>query len=374
MNLPRIGLSWALLLSLAPVGWSQDRFAGFPPINKFRKGDRSAKVITSDAITGVVRPKWTRAMTDLGGWPAMYRFKGTIYLHFPHVDGHRGKKFESTGKLLTYASTDEGKTWVAQPAWPQSPQEGTPEYVVAGDKLYSYEFDKNLVMNVRVSEDAKKWSDLQPCYKRPYYFWGVMYDPISREFWAPPHGIPRAKGDPPRQIHLVHSKDGLAWEYVSTVANFANASESVIHFEKDRTMVVLIRRKYGRNHSLAVSRPPYKDWQITENLPNIVEGEHFFEVAGQTFLGSRANYTGDNPDIRGNPKIFDGRKSYTTIYRFQDRKLEPWAVVDSMGDCSYPFLVETPTEVLCAYYSQHEDRVCKVFLAGFDKAAFLKGR
>src|SRR5262249_7704346 len=41
--------------------------------------------------------------------------------------------------------------------------------------------------------------------------------------------------------------------------------------------------------------------------------------------------------------------------------------------CSYPFLVETPTEVLCAYYSQHEDKVCKCFLAGFDKAEFLQG-
>jgi hypothetical protein len=48
--------------------------------------------------------------------------------------------------------------------------------------------------------------------------------------------------------------------------------------------------------------------------------------------------------------------------------------MDSMGDCSYPFLVETPDEVLCAYYSQHEDEVCKVFLCGYDKAEFLKAQ
>jgi hypothetical protein len=58
----------------------------------------------------------------------------------------------------------------------------------------------------------------------------------------------------------------------------------------------------------------------------------------------------------------------------KERRLEPWAVVDSMGDCSYPFLVQTPTEVLCAYYSQHQDKVCNCYLAGFDKAEFLKGK
>src|SRR4051812_3668020 len=112
-----IGVATALVLSLLSVVnvSGEDRFAGFPLIGKHRRGERSVKVITSDAITGLVRPQWTRAMGDLGGWPAMYRFKGNIYLHFPHVDGHRGKKFEATGKLLCYASADDGKTWTEQP-------------------------------------------------------------------------------------------------------------------------------------------------------------------------------------------------------------------------------------------------------------------
>jgi hypothetical protein len=125
---------------------------------------------------------------------------------------------------------------------------------------------------------------------------------------------------------------------------------------------------------VAVAKPPYREWRL-EEFPGIVEGEHFFDIGGQTFLAARANYSGDDPKIRANPKVFDGRRSYTTIYRWTEaRRLTPWAVVDSMGDCSYPFLVETPTEVLCAYYSQHQDRVCKVYLAGFDKREFLAGR
>jgi hypothetical protein len=356
------------------AGLADDRFTDFPEIGKFRPGKRSVEVITSDVVTGLVRPKWTRAMGDLGGWPAMFRFRGTIYLVFPHVDGHRGKRFEATGKLLCYTSGDDGRTWTERPTPPQDPAPGTPEYVVAGDKLYSYEYSPERQTFVRVTSDGKTWSVPQAVYKPPFYFWGVMYDPGSKTFWAPPHAIPGVAADPARRIDLVSSADGVQWEFVSQVAPFNNASESVLRFEADRTMVVLIRRKYGTQHSVAVAKPPYTEWQI-EDRPGIVEGEHFFEIGGHTFVGSRANYTGDNPAVKANPKIFDGRRSYCTIYRFsKERRLEQWAVVDSMGDCSYPFLVETPTEVLCAYYSQHEDRVCKCYLCGFDKNAFLKQR
>jgi hypothetical protein len=232
-----VGLALTVLAAAAPP--SGDRFAGFPPVGKHRPGERSVKVITSDAVTGAVRPRWTRAMGDLGGWPAMYRFKGTIYLVFPHVDGHRGKRFEGAGKLLCYASADEGKTWAEQPTPPQAPEQGTPEYVVADDKLYSYEYDAKRQTHVRVSQDGKTWGERQPAYKPPFYFWGAVYDPASKQFWAPPHAIPGVRADPSRQIDLIKSADGVRWELVSTVARFDNASESVLRFEEDRTLVVL---------------------------------------------------------------------------------------------------------------------------------------
>ena len=64
-------------------------FAGFPEIRKYRPGRRSREVITSDGVQGLLRPKWTRPMTDLGGWPCMFRFKRHIYFVFYHGDGHR---------------------------------------------------------------------------------------------------------------------------------------------------------------------------------------------------------------------------------------------------------------------------------------------
>jgi hypothetical protein len=53
--------------------------------------------------------------------------------------------------------------------------------------------------------------------------------------------------------------------------------------------------------------------------------------------------------------------------------LVPWAVLDSMGDNSYPRAVVTDDQVLITYYSQHENRLDKTFLAAFDKSTFLAG-
>lgn len=86
-------------------------FDGYPEINVHRPGERSFPTITSDGVKGLVRPKWTRAMADLGGWPAMHRFKDEIFLVYPNVDGHRGKKYEGAGAFHRLTSRDEGKTW-----------------------------------------------------------------------------------------------------------------------------------------------------------------------------------------------------------------------------------------------------------------------
>src|SRR5690349_1513411 len=137
-----------------PTFGADDRFAGFPEINKFRTGERTQAVIVSDGVSGVLRPKWTRAMTDLGGWPSLFRFKQDIYFAFYHGDGHRYQKFESTDKLKTYRSSDEGRTWKEIPSCPPNDPgkfQGNPEFVPAGDTLYCYDFDARRQTQVRTS-------------------------------------------------------------------------------------------------------------------------------------------------------------------------------------------------------------------------------
>ena len=275
---------------------ASDRFAGFPEIGKYRPGKRSREVITSDGVEGLLRPKWTRAMGDLGGWPAMFRFKRATFLHFPHVDGHRYKRLEATGKILRYVSKDEGKSWTALP-----PLAGrnAGEFVVAGDRAYRYGFDRKICTTVETSTDGVNWQGRRNVYKGPFWLWGAMYDDVSKTFWAPPHAIPGKGGPGPRQIHLIKSKDGFEWEYVSTVHYNQSESESTLRFEPSRTMVVLIRQKYGRQCWVAVAKPPYQEWDLSRRSV-IAEGEHFFEVGGQTFVASRALYGGKDPRVLAN--------------------------------------------------------------------------
>ncbi len=346
---------------------ADDQFAGFPEIGKYRPGRRTSKIIPTDRIKGVVRPKWTRAMGDLGGWPSMFRFKKSILLSFPDVDGHRGKVLEGTGLIINYRSTDEGKTWEKLPTRPNT-RHG--ECVVVGDTMYSYGFQDLTQTVVTTSTDGVNWSKPKKVYKAPFWLWGVMYDEESKTFWAPAHCIPK-KVPGTRQIHLIKSKDGFQWEHVSTVHYNQRESESTLYFEQDRTMVIMIRKKQvGRLCWIATAKPPYKQWDISER-PFIAEGQHFHKIDGKVFLAGRRIYV---PQTRADKNMFTGTECYSTIDLFtKDRQIQPWAVMDSTGDCSYPQVVETPTEILCAYYSQHEDGVCKVFLCAYDKAEFLRG-
>ena len=54
------------------------------------RGERSTKVIASDPVQGLLRPKWTRAMSERGSAVNMFRFKGDIYFVHGDEDGQRG--------------------------------------------------------------------------------------------------------------------------------------------------------------------------------------------------------------------------------------------------------------------------------------------
>ena len=94
---------------------ADDKFAGYPPIGKTAKREKSTKVIASDPVQGLQRPKWTRAMNDGGSGVNMFRFKGDIYFVHSAVDGHRGAAPELKDKRFIHVSKDEGKTWTPMP-------------------------------------------------------------------------------------------------------------------------------------------------------------------------------------------------------------------------------------------------------------------
>ncbi|MFN0195831.1 MAG: hypothetical protein ACKVT0_03755 [Planctomycetaceae bacterium] len=356
---------------------STDRFAGFPVIGKYSKGERSTSVIASDPVEGLLRPKWTRAMADLGSSVGLYRYKDAIYFVHGPVDGHRGIGHPDARKRIRYVSRDEGKTWQPAPL-PEGVSIG--KYVlVVGDKLWDYWFEDGSTC-VQTSDDNENWTPKQKVYQAPYWLYEVNYDPVEKLFWCAAQSMASGKHpdgtDIERDVHLVRSPDGINWEHVSTLPfKNVNISEAAIYFEPDRTMCVIVRRKWSGDYStLAVARPPYTEWSLHPR-PEVAEGHRFFVADGQVFMGSRAYYRDEIPEIKANPSLryaSEDGVAYTVIHRFTaDRKFRAWAVVDSMGDCSYPRILETPTEILVGYYSEHEDNICKPYLAAFDKEQFL---
>ncbi len=366
----------AALAWFGPTSALAGDFDGFPTIHTYEPGNKSFATITSDKITGLLRPEWTRAMGDVGAWPAMFTFEGNIYLEFESTNGHAGLNGSgsngATGELLRYRSADNGKTWTTLPTMPAGTTEG--EYVGVGNTLYRYTFNMSTsTTQLQTSTDGVNFTAPQNVYQSPYWFWGVTYDDATHMFWAAPHAI---ENDDNRQVRLLNSTDGLNWNYVSTVHGPGDSeSETALKRMDDGTMVALVRKKwYDRDAWLVTADGNYTDWTSTQTATHL-SGEHFFEIGGETFVTSRA-YLDPNlstPQLLADSQsLGDPSLTYTMIYKFTDNyQLIPWAVVDSMGDSGYPFLVETPDSVLVAYYSQHEDSVSKVFLASFDKDAFL---
>lgn len=234
-------LTGFLAFAIAAPAFAEGKrdFAGFPPINKERPGDKSFPRLTSDVVSGLLRPKWTRAIADLGAWPAMIRFKSDIVLVYMHWDGHRYKKLEATGEVRGLRSSDEGKTW-KEFKIPQC--RITPELLTVGDTLYLFDPHAD-GPTVRTTRDLVNWTEPKPVYERGFNLWGIMYDAGMKRFWCAPHAIPSKPTDPPRQIRLITSADGFTWETVSTVIKAKNMSESTLRVLPDGAMAVLIRRK-----------------------------------------------------------------------------------------------------------------------------------
>jgi hypothetical protein len=357
-------------------------FAGFPEINVLQPGKATFdRPHTSDFVAEALHPKWTRAMTDVGGWPSMFRFQSDIYLEFQRVDGHRGAGHApgANGDLMRYRSGDNGNTWELLE---NAPNRAISEYVATENTLYRYQFNTaNYRSYVSTSTDGVSFTTPQPAYESSFLLYGAIYDDASNKFYAPAFYLPPPPGFDQfwRQVQLIESDNGIDWNYRGTIVGWGNnVSETAIHIRDDGSMAALVRQTWAPRNYFVADSPgaPYDQWTALQSNATL-EGHRFFEVDGQLFLGARAYLNSSQAPaqlVLDNLDLGQTALPYTMIYKVaDDMTLTPWAVLDSLGDNAYPRVVVTDDEVLVAYYSQHQDRVDKVYLAAFDKSAFLAG-
>ena len=149
-------------------------------------------------------------------------------------------------------------------------------------------------------------------------------------------------------ISLLSTTDGINYNLIKTENMEGFPNETTIRFREDDTMWMIIRRDKGdRKAKLAVSKPPYTDWEYTD-LPMFVGGPDFILDDRICVAGGRAHETGAEPKTVLSTDLFRGGPEIT---------------LPSGGDTSYPGLLVVGDELWVSYYSTHETPKASIYLA-----------
>lgn len=160
--------------------------------------------------------------------------------------------------------------------------------------------------------------------------------------WGCVQQVPN-EGD--RALQLVRSRDGIHFEYVTTL-DVTFPSETTLRFLEDNTLLAMTRRSGGDSLGwIGTAKPPYEDWTFQPSNkrfggPNLVQLPH-----GSWLAGSRG---------------YGGKEATTALWKFDPEaaKFTDLLTLPSGGDTSYPGFVidEKHNRVLVSYYSSHEGK------------------
>jgi len=290
---------------------------------------------------------WHNAFTDLQ-W-----FKGKYYVCFRNGLSH----VSTDGKVVVVASDDLYR-WerVGVPVNTMG-DDRDPHLIVAGDRLYVITGSSSWSETIpevgkehryvrsycSYTDDGINWSKPQQIYKDHYWVWGVGY--TDGVFYGLAYGAAGMFEGGITQLHLVRSSDALDWEKVSQVS--PDGSEATFRIAEDGTMRVAIRDKNETRLSIAVAKPPFKDWQITD-VDKVIPAPKLIQVGGQEYIIGRQHL----PDPENVDSCIDRR---TSVWRLEDDKIEHVLDLPSSGDTSYVgVIIREDESVLLSYYSQHE--------------------
>jgi hypothetical protein len=197
---------------------------------------------------------------------------------------------------------------------------------------------------ISFSDDVKTWSTPKVVLDPPNWLWRAVWHD------AKCYGVSYGGGNPSR---LMVSHDGLKFsELVPKFLGEGEPTEATLRFAKDGTMYCLHRRDNGRASAyFGSSRPPYTDWQWND-LGTHVGGPNFIQLPNGTWLAAG--------------RIFNDAKTPRTklaLLDIEKRSITPILELPSGGDCSYPGLVWHDGHLWMSYYSSHEGKQARIYLA-----------
>lgn len=310
-------------------------------------------------LVGEVTKIWDagkhNAFTDL------IRFQGQWFCTFREADAHIG----GDGKLRVLASTD-GAKWASVALLEEKGIDlRDPKLSVAPDGRLMmtaggsvYEGKKLLGRQPRVafSKDGKAWTATKKVLTEGEWLWrvtwhdgscyGMSYAAAKRATDAAKEGATAGKAEPGPvewKLRLWASKDGEAYNLLSTLDVPGQPNETTVRFTPKGEMVAVVRRESGDQKGwVGTSAAPYKEWAWKE-LP--------VRAGGPNFL-----FAPDQPTVAA-VRLYDG-KVRTSLCLLDPKagKLDELLALPSGGDTSYAGLVWHDGLLWVSYYSSHEGK------------------
>ena len=148
-------------------------------------------------------------------------------------------------------------------------------------------------------------------------------------------------------LKLLKTSDGISWEKLASFSIGSFPNEATIRFDKNGSMMILLRRESGANGMLGISQAPYSDWKWTE-LDYRLGGPDFLVLKNNLLIGTR---------------LYKSPTNSTVIYLTDKQgKVKKTVMLPSGGDTSYPGMLISKKDLLVSYYSSHEGK-SRIYLA-----------
>ena len=268
---------------------------------------------------------------------ALVRWQDALWLAFRTADSHANGEAD----IVVLRSSD-GEAWSEALRLNVLPDDRDPQFLATPGRLLMYlpslEGSK-LTSFVTHTSDGQTWTKPEPVYQPQFILWKPFAD--GEGFLATAHKkVESAEGGKAREVHLIASRDGLAWEKVSTIRAGNWESETTVLRSDGDQLTAFIRTKYSVAGHIMEAMAPYAEWK--ERPAGVhLSGHSIHTFEGVTYLFSR---TMDDA----------GANQGTMIYTYEEGSLKPYCQLPAGGDCSYPEAVQTDGEMLVSYYSTHE--------------------
>ncbi|MBN2310882.1 MAG: exo-alpha-sialidase [Candidatus Hydrogenedentes bacterium] len=287
------------------------------------------------------------AFTDLVQW------RGAYYVCFRNGQSHGS--MDGTIRVLRSADL---KHWEPCGTLDTFGDDRDPHFAVKDDTLFVYfgvwdlRHDPGhgtpgrgaVRSHVATTRDGTTWAAVQGVYEPGWWLWrvevhdGLFYSAAYQAFRPKPAH---------RELRLLRSVDGVAWEFVSTIANEGDLGESAMWFPEDGGIAMITRSGRAPGHAVfSRSTPGLDAWNLTP-LNTLVHSPATVVWRGRRFVAGRGQRDGE---------------WVTRLWEYADGALVEGMTLPSAGDTSYPGLLVDPASekedapaLFISWYSQHDD-------------------